>query len=356
MAPSQIGFLFLQLGTPRTFSLLSIFTFLHRFLNDRRVIDLPLWIRWPLVNLIIIPLRIFRIQKAYQSIWNPKGSPLSVSSEKFILGLQEKNPHIPIKLAYTYEHESITRALDHFQKENVSKIVVFPQFPQYAASSSSASIHAFFKVLSTRWDYPDLVIKRSFYKDKGFIYAICERIRSTEKWDKSDLFVFSFHGLPLRHLQKSGCAFAKQCQKTACPSTCNPHIERCYKAQCHQTAQAIIAALDIHTPYEVVFQSRLGSAEWINPDLEERKKHWIDQGIQSMTLVSPSFTVDCLETIEELGERFAHDWCANGRSLILIQSLNDSAFWQSVLSLWAENIHRNLHDFLEIKDSLVEQE
>lgn len=355
MPQNPIGFLFLQLGTPKTLSLCSIFSFLHRFLGDHRVIDLPWWIRWPLVNLFIIPFRIFRVQKAYQSIWKTEGSPLSVISTRLIHALQKKLPKRPIELAYTYEPKSIDQALDSFKKQKVSKIVVLPQFPQYATSASAASIHAFLSRLSLRADYPELIIKRSFYQDPGFIAAVCEIIKKTPKWDHSDLFVFSFHGLPLRHLQKSGCSFASSCQKQACSLFANPHLNDCYKAQCHATTQAIVKKLGIEKPYEVVFQSRLGAAEWIDPSLEGRMPEWVKSSVQSITLVSPSFTVDCLETLEELGDRFREDWCLNGRELRLVDAINDDSFWVNVLSAWIEKMHQNLDSVLVLDSPSVSE-
>lgn len=337
----KIAFLFLQLGTPSHSSLRSVWHFLYRFLNDWRVIDIPNPFRWILVTLFIIPLRAWRVTQAYKSIWTISGSPLRTYSESMVAKAQLALPHTPIALAMNYDLNGVSKAFEELQKSKCNSIVIIPLFPQYAASSTGTAIANVYQAVAQMWDPPALWVKKDFYEDPGFINAIADLLIRELRDFTPDLIVLSFHGLPVRHIQKSGCAYAESCKLRACQST--EFIGTCYRAQCYQSAKKIHEALEqqgFAYKYDVVFQSRLGSIPWINPDLTQQAQIWKNAGYKNILISTPSFMADCLETLEEIQDRFNEQWTSEvpGGSIRLTPCINDSDIWVKSLTSWMKKI------------------
>lgn len=328
----QRGFLLLNLGTPRSLSYLDIYRFLSQFLSDWRVLDIPALIRYPLVYGVIALLRPWKVRKAYQSIWD-NGSPLMTHSTKLLSALKN-NTGLPMALGMTYQQPSIKEGLKELLAEGCDEIIVLPLFPQYAAASSGAAIGAVYAAAAQMWDPPVLRVIKDFYIDKGYISAQAQLIKDHAP-QECDLLVFSFHGVPIRQLEKSGCSGATLCQKQDCPASFPPN---CYRSQCFATARAIMADLGWDKPFRVAFQSRLGPIPWIKPYLDHALESWADEGFKNIVVASPSFTADCLETLEEIGEETREEWesLTQGQgSLTALPCLNTHPLWVETLSQWA---------------------
>jgi ferrochelatase len=325
-------FLFVQLGTPEQPAFWSVARFLWAFLKDPRVVDIPYIGRALLVGIVIIPFRLLKVVAAYKSIWKPEGSPLRVYSDRFIKALRKKNPNDTMALAMTYDQGSIRKALKDLQSEAPGQpIIIIPLYPQYATSSTGAALSLVYEEAAKFWDPPALIVIQDFYERVSYIKVLAKNLTQFLK-EKTELVVLSFHGVPIRHLEKSQCANAKGCQAHECPAQNFPRL--CYRAQCYATARAIQAELKLSIPIEVVFQSRVGSLPWTSPNLLDKMIGWKARGIKHITIATPSFTVDCLETLEEIAINFCETWAEmvpNG-TVQVMPCLNDSQEWVEAIS------------------------
>lgn len=322
----KTGVLLINLGTPNNCDSKSVHGYLKQFLNDSRVIDLPKFIRYFLVNGIIIPLRYKKSAHAYQQIWTEAGSPLLMHSLALVKAVkQELGPSIPIELGMRYGNPSIESALN--KVKNCEKIIALPLFPQYSSAATGSAIEELFRVVGNEWNIPEITTKKTFFDNPDFILAYTHRIRDTLKGKKFDRLIFSYHGLPERHLIKSGC-------DTICSrlSSCTPPLEAkssCYRAQCYETSRLIAAELGlIATDYIVSFQSRLGRTPWIGPYTDVILNELRKKRIENIAVVCPSFVADCLETLEEINVRARKQWLESGGSdFHFIPCLNSDPIW-----------------------------
>ncbi len=325
------GVLLINLGTPDHCDPTSVRRYLHEFLNDPRVIDLPTLIRWPLVNLMIIPFRYRKTAHAYQKIWNDAGSPLFIISQQMANQLaKELGAEYHVELGMRYGKPSIQTAFDKLKQ--VDSLTVIPLFPQYSSAATGSAIEAFIAPLAKQWNLPKLTIKRDFYRHSGFITAYAEIIKQHISDKKIDLLLFSYHGLPERHISKSKCN-ASCDHMTNCPTIYDENLF-CYRAQCYATTHAIAEQLGFDTPqYTVSFQSRLGRTPWIKPYTDLLLPELIKQGVKHIAMVCPSFVADCLETLEEVNIRAREQWLSlGGTSFTFIPCINHSPRWINALA------------------------
>lgn len=329
------GVLLINLGTPDAPTTPAVRRYLREFLMDKRVIDLPYFIRALLVYGLILPFRPKKTAKAYQAIWTGAGSPLLYWSLAAQEALAEKlGSTYQVVLGMRYGNPSISSAL-HALKD-CQKIIVIPLYPQYASSTTGSSMEAVMDVLK-HWDaLPELHILKDFYQDSDFIRAQAERIEPFI--ENHEHIVFSYHGLPERHLERLGC---KPVCQGACPNNAL-QLPVCYKAQCYKTTLAIADMLEL-TPnkYTVAFQSRLGKTPWIRPYTDELLEKLAARGIRKLAIACPSFVTDCLETLEEIGMREREHWLAlGGETLDVIPCLNADHRWIQTLATWVENANK----------------
>lgn len=385
---ARIGVLLLNTGTPEKADKYHVAKYLHEFLMDSRIIDLPWIIRWPLVHGVIIPSRLKTSTEAYQKIWeqertpiNDGVSPLLSNSLKLKTALSEKlnaatcaiipaqvgiqaTPildtyetivdapninHYTVELGMRYGKPSIATAIENLQKAQCQRIIILPLFPQYASASTGSVVEACLKALQKSWNIPDIAIQTAFYDDPGFIQAYSHVIQDTLNgksnivplFEKNDFLLFSYHGLPERHITKSQC----QHQSTHCSTKDNIHAPCpvisvanafCYRAQCYTTSQLLAEKLSLSTEqYDTVFQSRLGKLPWIKPYTDVYLSGLISKGIKNMWVACPSFTADCLETLEEIGIRLKAQWLkAGGHHFTLIPCLNETDSWVNIMAKW----------------------
>lgn len=327
------GVLLINLGTPDECDTASVRRYLTQFLNDPRVVDLPTVRRWLLVNLLIVPFRAKKSAHAYQQIWSQEGSPLLANSIKlqrklqFALGNQYQ-----VEIGMRYGNPSIESALKKLAA--CTKLIILPLFPQYTSAATGSALEVALKTIAADWNVPEIIVKSNFYNQPEFINAFADNIKSAVGNKKIDTLLFSYHGLPERHITKSECLAACDHQR-ACPDITRNN-EFCYRAQCYDTSRLIASALHLTTDdYHVSFQSRLGKTPWIKPYTDLLLPDLIKQGKKNIAVVSPSFVADCLETLEEINIRTRAQWRAlGGEEFIFVPCLNDSELWVQALTNW----------------------
>ena len=323
----QTGVLLVNLGTPDSPSVRDVRKYLREFLSDPRVIDTSAFARWLLVNFVIAPIRSSRSAKLYQKIWTSVGSPLLHYSKKQKELLQKKlGDNFHVELAMRYQSPSIQDVLAKFSKLNFEKIIVLPLFPQYA-SASTGSVHEKIMSMVSRWlVIPEIKFINSFPNHEGFIHAFTE-IGKKYQPEKYDHVLFSFHGLPERHIKKAD-NFG-HCLKENCCAVLEAKNAGCYRAQCYETARCLAKSLNIaFENYTVCFQSRLGRTPWIKPYSDEVIEALGKNGKKNVLVFAPAFVSDCLETIYEIGIEYDQLFKkCGGAKIQLVESLNDHPAW-----------------------------
>lgn len=316
------GLLLINLGTPDAPDTRSVRRYLREFLADRRVIDLPALIRYPLLYGLILPFRPRQSAQAYQAIWKENGSPLLIHSRNLAAKLQSVlGDRCQVALGMRYGNPSIEQALQ--QLKHCTHITVLPLYPQYSSAATGSSIENVLTLLAQKPVQPSLTIIRDFYNHPRFLAAQAQRIKPY--LDDHDYLLLSFHGVPERHLKASGC-------DAICTETCPLPVaanQACYRAQCFATGQLLAARLGLPAGYyQVAFQSRLGKTPWIKPYTDEVLTELASQGIKRLAVACPSFVADCLETLEEIGLRAQLQWMKlGGEKLTVIPCLNDNQQW-----------------------------
>jgi len=310
-APADtIGVLLTNLGTPDSASRRDVRRYLKQFLSDPRVVDTPPLIWWPVLNLVILNTRPKHSAEAYEKIWTEQGSPLlSISREQATAVAAAMNAEAPgsikIKLAMRYGSPSIAEGLAALQQQGVHKIVILPLYPQYSATTTASTFDAVGDALRKQSYLPELRFINHYYDHPAFIAALAESVR--EYWAEqgtADRLLMSFHGLPQDYIEAG-----------------DP-----YQTQCEQTANALVAALELEDSQWVqTFQSRVGPKQWLQPYTDKTLISLAQSGVKSVQVLCPGFSADCLETLEEIqmqnrdifmqagGERYEYIPCLNAR-------------------------------------------
>jgi ferrochelatase len=340
----RTGILLINLGTPDAPDAASVRRYLREFLSDPRVLDIHPIGRALLLYLIILPTRPKRSAAAYRQIWTAEGSPLLVHSRALADALRERMPEHPIELAMRYGNPAIEPALTRLRERSCDRIVVVPLYPHYAASSTGSSVERVYRLAAKLWNTPYITVVPPFYEHPAFIAAFAGVGRPQLDALAPDHVLFSFHGLPERHVIAS--ADPKLC--TVKPDCCDRLVDgnrNCYRAQCFATARALAAKLGLASDaWSTSFQSRLGRTPWIKPYTDEVIPALAKRGVRKLAVFCPAFVADCLETLEEIGIRARTDFlAAGGETLELMTSLNDAPVWVEALEqLVRESLPRHL--------------
>ncbi len=327
--------LLLNLGSPDSTSVPDVKRYLREFLGDERVIDRPSspLLRSILVNQIIIPRRAANSAQAYESIWTPEGSPLIVTSRRTQIALQKSTGDLPIALAMNYGSPSIPEVLRQLASDGIEHLLLFPQYPHYAMSSWETVV-AKVRREATRLA-PALRIDcvLPYFGDADYIEALVASARPYLA-QPHDHLLFSYHGIPVRHLTKADSSCA-HCQKTAdCCTTPSPAHATCYKAQITRTTQLFAkkAGLD-PAKWSISFQSRIVGEPWLTPYTDFEFKRLVQEGKKSLLVITPAFVTDCLETLEEIRVEGSEDFmAAGGKWFQHIPCLNDQPVWIDFLT------------------------
>ena len=322
----QTAVILVNVGTPVSPAVADVRRYLFQFLNDRRVIDLPWLFHKMLVNLIIVPFRAPKSAKLYMQLWNENGSPLLYYSEQVAEKLQLRiGESYRIFNTMRYGNPSLESTLKNIEYQNFKKIIILPLFPQYA-SATTGSVSEFILAKISHWNaIPELQFISHFHNHPAFIDAF---IAQTTKYDvtKWDHIIFSFHGLPLRQINKIHPG--KDCSQCLCKTESIEEGRFCYQAACYETARLIAGKTGLSiNDYSVSFQSRL-TTNWMSPFTDETLIQKAKSGIKKILIFAPSFVADCLETKIEIEKEYSILFKKyGGEHLQLVESLNDNDCW-----------------------------
>lgn len=334
------GILLVNLGTPDSPSTQDVRKYLNEFLMDERVIDIHPLLRALLVKGIIVPFRGPKSAKLYQNIWDDVfGSPLMFYSRLQQMLLQQRlGSDYYVELAMRYQNPSIAQALETLRSSGVNSIWVIALFPQYASATTGSVYQKVMEILSSWPVIPEVSLVNHFYENELMIEAFTNNgiIYKPQNYDH---VLFSFHGVPQRHLVKAGCTFNHGSCKNCYGEKLTEKNRFCYSAQCYCTAQLIAERLGLSKDrYSVSFQSRLGNDPWVQPYTNQTIIDLARAGKKRVLVFCPAFVSDCLETIYEIqieGQEIFRN--AGGELLQLVPSLNDSPIWIEALANLASN-------------------
>ena len=327
---STIGLLLVNLGSPEAPTPEALRPYLKEFLMDPEVIDIPRPLRSLLVNLLIVPRRSKFSAQLYRKIWTDEGSPLLTNSRLFATAITHElrgEDDLHIALGMRYGNPSIRDALDQLPLNELDRLIVFPLYPQYAQSSTRTVQNKVMDVLpSFPHPTPEPEWISPFYGDRRYIEAVRAASLDALTRFNPEFSLFSFHGLPERHLKR----LHKIClSEDGCCDRISDQNRNCYRAQCIATARSVAGALGIpRDHYSISFQSRLGRTPWVQPFTDHVIEDFPRRGIHRLAVFCPSFVADCLETLDEIENREKKRFFdAGGTELLLIPSLNDHPAW-----------------------------
>jgi ferrochelatase len=330
---SQKGVLLVNLGSPDSTSVPDVRKYLREFLMDPRVLDSPWLVRWCVVNLAILPKRPAESAEAYHKVWTPEGSPLVAISRHVQHKLQQRvGDSLAVELAMRYQNPGIEPALLRLRAQGVQELLVFPLFPHYAMSSFETAVVRVKELAARIAPEMELKIADPFYRDPDYIASL---VASASDYLQSgyDHLLFSFHGLPERHLQKSDPTHRHCLQSPNCCETPSIAHDTCYRAQCFATVRAFVEQTGIpSSKFSVSFQSRLGRDPWLKPYTDYELQRLPQSGVKKLLVMCPAFVSDCLETLEEIAMRGRETFLeAGGETFALIPCLNEHPRWLDAL-------------------------
>jgi protoporphyrin/coproporphyrin ferrochelatase len=305
----RIGVLIVNLGTPDDYGYFAVQRYLREFLSDRRVIDTSRLIWLPLLYGVVLPFRPFRTARNYRKIWMKEGSPLAVYSGRLVKKIsvlleQQFNGAVVVQLGMTYGNPSIARAIQAFAERGINKLMVLPLYPQYCSSTTGSVIDATNRALQRWRSLPETRFINDYHDDEKYIAALTAQIERhwAEVGERSHL-LFSYHGIPASYVAKG-----------------DP-----YQRQTEATTRLVVSRLGLNEDqWSHCYQSRFGRVTWLQPYTLDTIKALADRGVRKITAASPSFAVDCLETLEEVAIEYRDkfkEW--GGERLTLVPGLND---------------------------------
>jgi len=326
----KTGILLVNLGTPEAPTTSAVKAYLGEFLMDPYVVDIPFLLRWLLVKGVILNTRPKRSARAYQQIWTDQGSPLLVHSLSFCDKLRRYLPEdVTLALGMRYGRPSIARAASELA--NCDRVKVLPCFPQYSLAATASAVEQARLELARYFSADQVSVVEDFFDREFYINAWVHLLREYHRPDHH--LLFSYHGLPVKQLDKvASCR--DRCSRQGHCLAVSDFNRQCYRAQCYASTAAIASALGLQREqYSVSFQSRLGKIPWIQPYTDDILVQLRQSGVNQLQVVCPSFVVDCLETLEEIGDRAKAQWLSlSGKSFGLIPCLNDRVDWVAAVA------------------------
>ncbi len=319
--PARTAVLLVNLGTPDAPTPQAVRRYLAEFLSDHRVVEIPKLAWWPILHGIILRVRPAKSAAKYATVWTPEGSPLAVWTRKQATLLQgylgeRGHPAVTVAHAMRYGSPSVASVLDQLKSQGMTRLLVLPMYPQYAAATTGSVNDAVAQwLLRQRWQ-PEVRMVGAHHDDAGYIDALAERVQG--HWAKNgrgDKLVLSFHGMPARTLTLG-----------------DP-----YHCHCLKTARLLRERLGLDaTQVVVTFQSRFGKAKWLEPYTEPTLIRLAQEGTKRVDVMCPGFVSDCLETLEEIDQEARAAFLqAGGTQFAYIPALNDSHAWVDALAALA---------------------
>ena len=325
----------MNLGSPDSTSVPDVRKYLKEFLMDGRVIDQPWLLRTLLVKGIIVPFRAPKSAEAYETIWTDEGSPLVVLTKQ-LKSEVDKHVSVPVSIGMRYGNPSPLDAYEEMLKQSpdLEEVLLVPLYPHYAMSSYETAVEYAKDIHKEKGYKFTLQVIPPYYDNDQYIAALADRIAPYLKEDYDQL-LFSYHGIPGRHIRKSDvtgchCLVNQNCCET--PSTAHAH---CYRHQVRKTTQRVVELLKIPDgKWSLSFQSRLGKG-WLEPFTDIRLGEMPKEGIKNIKVVCPAFVSDCLETLEEIAIRGKESFMeAGGEKYEMIPCLNTSPLWVDTIVGW----------------------
>ena len=322
----KVGILLANLGTPDAPTAKALRPYLRQFLSDRRIVEIPRLIWWLILNCIILVIRPKKSAEKYASVWTKEGSPLMVHAQKQttllrgFLGQKIKSP-FAVELGMSYGNPSMASAIEKLKAQHCNRILVFPLYPQYAASSTASALDAVWRILLKTRNMPAIRTINHYHDHPAYIAALEQSVR--EHWrlngGKPSKLVMSFHGVPKVHLLNG-----------------DP-----YHCECHKTARLLAEALQLNKDeYVIAFQSRFGKQEWLKPYLASTLEDLGKAKTARIDVICPGFSSDCLETLEEIAMEGKHIFQSNGGGAYhYIPALNENDAWiHAMTAIALENL------------------
>ncbi|MGF1852213.1 ferrochelatase [Vibrio satsumensis] len=297
------GVLLVNLGTPDSATPAGVRRFLSEFLHDKRVVNLTRWLWCPILHGVILPIRSPKVAKLYQSVWMDGGSPLLVYSQRQAEKL-EKKLEMPVALGMTYGNPSLKTGIEQLMEQGVEDVIVLPLYPQYSGTTTAAVSDGLTKAFKQMPVIPSYRFIRDYYSHPSYAKALAESVRS--HWDqngRADHLVCSFHGIPKRLADEGDI----------------------YPQHCEATTKLLAAELGLsEEDITMTYQSRFGREEWLKPYTDETLESLPNKGIKKIDIMAPAFSVDCLETLEEISDQCKETFIeAGGSDFSYIMCLND---------------------------------
>ena len=332
------GVLLVNLGSPDSTETKDVKSYLKEFLMDGRVIDLPKWFRTFLVKGIILNTRPKKSAKAYRKIWWKDGSPLIVLTERLQEKIQKK-VSIPVSIAMRYRNPSIHFRLEELAKKGVKEVLLVPLYPQFAMATTETILVLAEEIRAKYFPEMEFTSLPSFYNHPDYVRVLANSIQEFLKDKDWEHLLFSYHGVPNRHIRKSDITKSHCKMNEKCCFEDSPAHKYCYRHQCEKTTQNVAKYLDLtEGTFSTTFQSRvsiLGS--WLRPYTDKTVEAFAKNGIKELAIATPAFVSDCLETLEEIGMEAAEDFeDKGGEKLHVIPCINDRDDWVNVMSRWID--------------------
>ncbi|MDO9282356.1 MAG: ferrochelatase [Methylotenera sp.] len=321
----KVGILIANLGTPEAPTAKALRPYLRQFLSDARIVEIPRIIWWFILNCIILVIRPKKSAEKYASVWTKEGSPLLAHAQKQalllrgFLGQKIKSP-FAVELGMSYGNPSMASAIAKLKAQHCDRILVFPLYPQYAASSTASALDAVWRVLLKTRNVPAIRTIKHYHDHPAYISALAQSV--LEHWrinGKPSKLVMSFHGVPQFHLLKGDM----------------------YHCECHKTGRLLAEALALNKDeYLIAFQSRFGKQEWLKPYLAGTLEALGKANTKRVDVICPGFSSDCLETLEEIAIEGKHIFQSNGGGdYEYIPALNENEAWiHAMTAITMENL------------------
>jgi ferrochelatase len=329
----------MNLGSPDSTEVKDVRRYLNEFLMDERVIDYPYLFRKILVQGLIVPRRAPGSAEAYKSIWTTEGSPLIVITRQLRDALQQK-VKVPIEIAMRYGDPSPAKAYENLLKLEpaLEEVLVIPMYPHYAMSSYETAVE-YAKEIHKKKKYRfKLSFIRPFFEEENYLQALTDSMKPYIDSDY-DHVLFSYHGIPRRHIIKGDISGVHCLQVVNCCEVSSNAHSQCYRHQIITTTKKVAAKLQLPSgKFSYSFQSRLGREEWLKPYTVNLLKEFPAQGIKKLIIVCPAFVSDCLETLEEIAEEGRDIFLEHGgEKFTLIPCMNTQPQWVDTLALYIKD-------------------
>ncbi|MGO4819994.1 MULTISPECIES: ferrochelatase [unclassified Flavobacterium] len=332
------GVLLVNLGSPESPTPKDVKPYLDEFLMDKYVIDVPFLLRALLVRGIILQTRPKKSAAAYAKIWWDEGSPLVVISKRMHQKVKQQ-VEVPVALAMRYGNPSILAGLQELRDKGVTEVLLFPLYPQHAMASTTTILVLAEELRKKHFPEMKFASVPAFYNKPDYLKNLADSIKGHLEGFDYDHLLFSYHGIPERHIRKTDVTKSHCKIDGSCCNTPSPAHEFCYRHQCYETTKQVVKLLGIpEGKYSQTFQSRLAGDKWLTPYTDVEINKMPEKGIKKLAVVTPAFVSDCLETLEEIAMEANHEFKAHGgEEFLAIPCLNDSDGWCGTVSNWINN-------------------